>query len=192
MVGCGRVSLRRLGRVLGTAGAVTAIVACLAVRGVHAETGISDAPNKKPSPSPTAFPTWHLPTPTPAPTPLPTAEPTPRPTAAPTPAPTPRPTAKHDDGGGQQNSAPVAAPPAAVTPPPPAAPPPSTLRATPPQAQPSPTLITQLSTLPAAVAAYAADARGNTDPYVVGADALAGVACMSSLALAGLRRRGLL
>jgi hypothetical protein len=56
----------------------------------------------------------------------------------------------------------------------------------------TPSLFTQLSALPTAVAEYAEDSHGNTSPYVVGADAMAGVAVTSSLALAALRRRGLL
>jgi hypothetical protein len=46
--------------------------------------------------------------------------------------------------------------------------------------------------VPSAVAAYAVDSHGKLSPYVVGADALAGVAVASSLALVELRRRKLL
>jgi hypothetical protein len=62
----------------------------------------------------------------------------------------------------------------------------------PPTPQATPSLVTELSVLPAAVAAYAQDGQGHTSPYVVGADAMAAVAVASSLALATLRRRGLL
>jgi hypothetical protein len=53
-------------------------------------------------------------------------------------------------------------------------------------------VLTQLSAVPAAVASFAQDGRGQLSPYVAGADAMAGVAVASTLALALLRRRGLL
>jgi hypothetical protein len=57
---------------------------------------------------------------------------------------------------------------------------------------PSPSPLTQLSAVPAAVASYATDSHGKLSPFVVGADALAGVSVASSLALVELRRRKLL
>jgi hypothetical protein len=67
-----------------------------------------------------------------------------------------------------------------------------TAASTVPTPQATPSLITALSAVPAAVAAYAQDGQGHTSPYVIGADTLAAISVASSLALAVLRRRGLL
>ncbi|HZS13582.1 MAG TPA: hypothetical protein VFC09_03190 [Candidatus Dormibacteraeota bacterium] len=100
----------------------------------------------------------------------------------------------HDPDGTPQPTHAAAVPPPAPTGPPPAPPatasPSASARPAAPSATPS--LATQLSALPAAVAGYAEDASGHLSPYVVGADALAGLAASSSLALAVLRRRGLI
>jgi hypothetical protein len=193
MVGCRRVRSRRLVRVLGTAAAATAAVLCFGARlappvlGVRASFETPDRPRPTATPLPTARPTATA-TPHPEPTPTLTAMPTPRP--SPPPPASPRPTAHPapDQPSAAPSAAPVvAAPPtSAPTPPPtPSAPPSTTPSAT-------PGLVTQLSALPTGVTAHAQDSRGGTSPYVVGADAMAGVAVTSSLALATLRRRGLL
>jgi hypothetical protein len=140
----------------------------------------------------------------PKPTPTPTAEPTPapRPTAPPTA--TPQPTAV--PGPSSPPAAP--APTATSVPPDPAAgssrlgPTPaatSTAPGTVAPAEPSssprtpqPTLFSQLSAVPAAHTSSAQDAPGRLTPYVLGADVTAGIAVVSSAALAVLRRRGLL
>ena len=190
MVGCHRVRSRRLVRGLGTAAAATAAVLCFGARLAPPVLGVQasfDSPDK---PRPTATPTVQ-------PTPTPTAKPTPTLTPMPTPMPTlppeasPRPTAH--PAPARPSAAPVVVPPTAAPTPPPTAPPTATPPPHPrPSAHPTPAVVTQLSALPTAVAQYAQDSHGNTSPYVVGADAMAGLAVTSSLALATLRRRGLL
>jgi len=206
MVGCGRVCPRRFMRALVTAAAMTALLACLAARvgppalsiqtasadfEVPGHPGPSPTPTPRPSPTPTPHPTaTPHPTPTPAPTPKPSETPQPSPSAEPshTPEPEHSPTAAPAPAHAAPTAAPTAPPTDDASPS--AAPPTSTPHLPTPNATPS--LVTQLSALPAAVAAYAQDSHGQISPYVVGADAMAGVAVTSSLALALLRRRGLL
>lgn len=191
MDGCRRVRKRRLVRVLGTVAAATAAFACLSARiappvlGVQASVEAPDKPHPTATPVPTATPTpasRPTPTLTPMPTPMPTLPPeaSPRPSEHPAPAP-------------HRTPAPEVVPPSAAPTPPPAAP-----TAVPrprhelPTPHATPSLVTELSALPTAVAEYAQDSHGHTSPYVVGADAMAGVAVASCLALDTLRRRGLL
>jgi hypothetical protein len=101
--------------------------------------------------------------------------------------PTGAPQAPSAEGGNAVSAAPATDAPA----PTPALPLP-TAAASAPTPQATPSLSTALSAIPAAVAAYAQDGHGHTSPYVIGADTLAVVSLASSLALALLRRRGLL
>jgi hypothetical protein len=204
MVGCRRVCSRCLVRVLGTAVAATAVAACLGARVgppvIGAQAAIYDFESPgHPGPSPTPLPTA-TPRPSPTATPRPTPPPTPAPTPKPTepPAPTPHPEPTHTPApppAPARTSEPTAAPdtPTAAAPTPTPAPT-TPAAAAPPHPTPraTPSVVTELSAIPAAVASYAQDGQGRLSPYVVGADAMAGVAVASSLALAVLRRRGLL
>jgi hypothetical protein len=127
----------------------------------------------KPSPSPSPSPT---PAPTPAPTPLPTPAPTPKPTASP---------------GHHWTSPPAAAAMATPAPPPPSAPAESSAAVPSHAAAPTPHL-TQRASVPTTLAGFASAARPRQlSGYVLGADILAAVAVVGSLALAELRRRRL-
>jgi len=172
---------RRSARLVAVA-ALSALAVCASPHGGWL-TPVPVLAHKPPPPTP-------VPTATPIPTPPPTA--TPAPTPAPTPKPTekpqPSPTAEHHAAG---TLAPAAAPAASTAGPPSAAPSAAAPQHTAPGGTPVPTHLVQQTSVPTALASFAENRHGQLSGYVLGADVLAGVAVMGSLALAELRRRRL-